>query len=174
MVVIATLDVIANTPAAISDDDHNQTGSGLCWQQQCELTTAVGAIWDQVTWRERCCQSQVVHTINSAITLTTITITTITHHHCHHHYCHHTPVTNHPPCRYIFTMLSPLARRLFIPSDENLLVFQKEDNLRIEPEWYCPVIPTVLANGCAGIGTGYSTTVPNYNPREIVANIGDS
>ena len=68
-------------------------------------------------------------------------------------------------------MLSPLARRLFIPSDENLLVFQKEDNLRIEPEWYCPVIPTVLANGCAGIGTGYSTTVPNYNPREIVANI---
>ena len=77
----------------------------------------------------------------------------------------------HPPCRYIFTMLSPLARRLFIPSDENLLVFQKEDNLRIEPEWYCPVIPTVLANGCEGIGTGYSTTVPNYNPREIVANI---
>ena len=68
-------------------------------------------------------------------------------------------------------MLSPLTRRLFIPSDENLLVFQKEDNLRIEPEWYCPVIPTVLANGCEGIGTGYSTTVPNYNPREIVANI---
>ena len=56
-------------------------------------------------------------------------------------------------------------------SDENLLVFQKEDNLRIEPEWYCPVIPAVLVNGCEGIGTGYSTTVPNYNPREIVANI---
>ena len=33
------------------------------------------------------------------------------------------------------------------------------------------MIPTVLANGCEGIGTGYSTTVPNYNPREIVANI---
>ena len=28
-------------------------------------------------------------------------------------------------------MLSPLARQLFIPSDENLLVFQKEDNLRL-------------------------------------------
>ena len=68
-------------------------------------------------------------------------------------------------------MLSPLARRLFIPSDENLLVFQKEGNLRIEPEWYCPVIPTVLVNGCEGIGTGFSTTVPSYNPREIVANI---
>ena len=63
-------------------------------------------------------------------------------------------------------MLSPLARRLFIPSDENLLVFQKDDNLRIEPEWYCPIIPTVLVNGCEGIGTGSFTTV-----REIVANI---
>ena len=81
------------------------------------------------------------------------------------------PSHHHSLYRYIFTMLSPLARRLFIPSDENLLVFQKDDNIRIEPEWYCPIIPTVLINGCEGIGTGYSTTVPNYNPREIVANI---
>ena len=68
-------------------------------------------------------------------------------------------------------MLSPLARRLFIPTDENLLVVRKEDNQCVEPEWYCPIIPTVLVNGCEGIGTGYSTNVPNYNPREIVANI---
>ena len=87
----------------------------------------------------------------------------------HHHYYYH-PYTI-SLYRYIFTMLSPLAWCLFIPSDENLLVFQKDDNLRIEPEWYCPIIPTVLVNGCEGIGTGYSTTVPNYNPREIVANI---
>lgn len=29
----------------------------------------------------------------------------------------------------------------------------------------------VLVNGCDGIGTGYSTFVPNYNPREIVDNL---
>ena len=29
----------------------------------------------------------------------------------------------------------------------------------------------VLVNGAAGIGTGWSTNVPNYNPREIVENI---
>ena len=29
----------------------------------------------------------------------------------------------------------------------------------------------VLCNGCDGIGTGYSTFVPNYNPREIVDNL---
>lgn len=42
---------------------------------------------------------------------------------------------------------------------------------RIEPEWYCPILPTVLVNGCDGIGTGYSTFVPNFNPREIVDNL---
>ena len=34
-----------------------------------------------------------------------------------------------------------------------------------------PIIPTVLINGAEGIGTGWSTSVPNYNPKDIVANI---
>lgn len=34
-----------------------------------------------------------------------------------------------------------------------------------------PIIPTVLVNGCEGIGTGWSSFIPNYNPREIVANV---
>lgn len=29
----------------------------------------------------------------------------------------------------------------------------------------------VLVNGAEGIGTGWSTKVPNYNPRELVANV---
>lgn len=29
----------------------------------------------------------------------------------------------------------------------------------------------VLVNGSEGIGTGWSTFVPNYNPRDIVSNI---
>jgi len=28
-----------------------------------------------------------------------------------------------------------------------------------------------LVNGCYGIGTGYSSFIPNYNPRDIVHNI---
>jgi DNA topoisomerase-2 len=73
--------------------------------------------------------------------------------------------------RYIFTLLSPLARLLFPVTDDPQLKFLKEENLRIEPEWYCPIMPMVLVNGCDGIGTGYSTFVPNYNPREIVNNL---
>lgn len=73
--------------------------------------------------------------------------------------------------RYIFTLLSPLTRKLFPTSDDPLLDYLFDDNLRIEPEYYVPIIPTVLVNGAEGIGTGWSTKVPNYNPRDIVANI---
>ncbi len=73
--------------------------------------------------------------------------------------------------RYIFTMLSPLARKLFSQLDEPLLNYLYDDNLKIEPEYYVPIIPMVLVNGAEGIGTGWSTKIPNYNPRDIVDNI---
>ena len=73
--------------------------------------------------------------------------------------------------RYIFTMLSPLARMIFPATDDALLKDNIEDGLKIEPEWYCPIIPMVLVNGAEGIGTGWSTKIPNFNPRDIVANI---
>jgi DNA topoisomerase-2 len=40
-----------------------------------------------------------------------------------------------------------------------------DDNQRIEPEWYVPIIPMVLVNGADGIGTGWMTKIPNFNPR---------
>lgn len=73
--------------------------------------------------------------------------------------------------RYIFTMLSPLARLIFHPHDDPLLNFLDDDNQRIEPEWYIPILPMVLVNGCEGIGTGWSTKIPNHNPRDVVANL---
>ena len=33
------------------------------------------------------------------------------------------------------------------------------------------MLPLVLVNGAEGIGTGWSTTIPNYNPRDVVANL---
>ncbi|XP_037134365.1 DNA topoisomerase 2-alpha isoform X2 [Syngnathus acus] len=73
--------------------------------------------------------------------------------------------------RYIFTMLSPLARLLFPPVDDNLLNNNYDDNQRVEPEWYIPIIPTVLVNGSDGIGTGWASKIPNFDVREIVANV---
>uniref|UniRef100_A0A1B6ECC9 DNA topoisomerase 2 n=1 Tax=Clastoptera arizonana TaxID=38151 RepID=A0A1B6ECC9_9HEMI len=70
--------------------------------------------------------------------------------------------------RYIFTMLSPLTRLIFHPHDDPLLKYLRDDNQKIEPEWYIPIIPMVLVNGADGIGTGWMTKIPNYNPREII------
>lgn len=60
---------------------------------------------------------------------------------------------------------------MFNPNDDALLTDLYDDNQKIEPEWYCPIIPMVLVNGAEGIGTGWSTKIPNYDVREIVANI---
>ncbi|KAG1667004.1 hypothetical protein FOA52_014316 [Chlamydomonas sp. UWO 241] len=73
--------------------------------------------------------------------------------------------------RYIYTKLSGLTRHLFNEQDDQLLDYLNEDGQKIEPNWYLPIVPTVLINGAEGIGTGWSTSVPNYNPRDIVANI---
>ncbi|KAI9674189.1 MAG: DNA topoisomerase 2 [Caeruleum heppii] len=73
--------------------------------------------------------------------------------------------------RYIFTRLSPFARRIFSPLDDPLLKYNVDDNKQIEPEMYCPVVPMVLINGADGIGTGWSSSIPNYNPEDVVDNL---
>ncbi|KAK2637028.1 hypothetical protein Ddye_031820 [Dipteronia dyeriana] len=73
--------------------------------------------------------------------------------------------------RYIYTKLSPITRFLFPKDDDRLLEYLNEDGQTIEPSWYVPIIPTVLVNGSEGIGTGWSSYIPNYNPRDIVANV---
>jgi len=73
--------------------------------------------------------------------------------------------------RYIFTRLSDITPILFNQDDTPLLDFLNDDGMQIEPEWYLPIIPMVLVNGCEGIGTGYSTYIPTYNPKDIIHNL---
>ena len=68
-------------------------------------------------------------------------------------------------------VFSPVTRTLFPADDDAVLRHLHEDNQRIEPEYYCPIIPTLLCNGSEGIGTAWSTKVPNFNPRELAENI---
>lgn len=72
--------------------------------------------------------------------------------------------------RYIFTELNPLTEKLFIPADRNILTYLDDDGKQIEPEFYVPIIPMVLVNGSNGIGTGYSTNIPLFNPVDIAEN----
>jgi DNA topoisomerase-2 len=73
--------------------------------------------------------------------------------------------------RYVFTKLEPITRCIFHPDDDALLNYLEDDGQSIEPTYYVPIIPMVLVNGSDGIGTGWSSTVPTYNPREIIANL---
>ena len=78
---------------------------------------------------------------------------------------------DHASARYIFTRLEKIARAIFHPDDDPLLNYLNDDGLSIEPEYYMPVIPMVLVNGSEGIGTGWSCTIQNHDPREVIANI---
>jgi len=73
--------------------------------------------------------------------------------------------------RYIYTRLAPVTRLIFHPFDDPVLTYLEEDGQKIEPKFYVPIIPMVLVNGAAGIGTGWSTDVPNYDPRAIIENL---
>lgn len=73
--------------------------------------------------------------------------------------------------RYIYTRLSPFARRVFSALDEPIYEHNVDDGKSIEPTVYAPVVPMVLINGADGIGTGWSTNIPNYNPVDIVKNL---
>jgi len=73
--------------------------------------------------------------------------------------------------RYIFTQLSAEADKLFHKDDDPLLTYLEDDGTPIEPVYFVPTLPLVLINGTTGIGTGYSTQVPCYNPIDIRANV---
>lgn len=73
--------------------------------------------------------------------------------------------------RYIYTELNKIARKVFHPADDPLFRYVQEDEKTVEPEWYLPVVPMVLINGAEGIGTGWSTSIPPFNPLDVVNNI---
>ena len=73
--------------------------------------------------------------------------------------------------RYIFTKLTKNARTLFDPKDDPVLKYLDDDGKQIEPDYYVPILPTVLVNGTEGIGTGFSSYIPPFNPDDICNNI---
>ena len=70
--------------------------------------------------------------------------------------------------RYIFTHLSPITKSIFDPLDKDILDYRDDDGTSIEPWWYIPIIPMILVNGAIGIGTGFSTDIPCFNPLDLI------
>lgn len=70
--------------------------------------------------------------------------------------------------RYIFTKLNILTRLIFQRADDHILRYLDDDGMLVEPAFYLPIIPMVLVNGTEGIGTGFSTKIPCFNPMDII------
>ena len=73
--------------------------------------------------------------------------------------------------RYIYTQLSTLSKIIFNQNDEYLYKYMNDDGVKIEPEAYCGIIPNILINGGEGIGTGFSCSIPCYNPIDLIQHI---
>ena len=73
--------------------------------------------------------------------------------------------------RYVFTRLTEEAKILFNETDSKLLEYNVEEGMQIEPKYYVPSLPLILVNGSNGIGTGFSTKVPCFNPEDIKENL---
>lgn len=70
--------------------------------------------------------------------------------------------------RYIYTLLEKVTQIIFNKQDNGVLKYLDDDGIPVEPEYYVPIIPMILVNGAVGIGTGFSTNIPCFNPKEIV------
>jgi DNA topoisomerase-2 len=75
--------------------------------------------------------------------------------------------------RYIFTQLSKLTRMLFPEKDDCILNYLNDDGTVVEPEHYIPIIPFILCNGISGIGTGFSSSIPAFNPLDMIGYLKD-
>lgn len=73
--------------------------------------------------------------------------------------------------RYIYTNINPITKVIFNKIDENLYSYLDDDGKVVEPTFYLPTIPMILINGTRGIGTGWSTDIPTYNPIDVINNM---
>lgn len=68
--------------------------------------------------------------------------------------------------RYVSTRLHPNFRLLY--KDFELLRPRMEEGSEIEPEYFLPIIPTVLLNGSSGIAVGFATNILNRKPEDLI------
>ena len=68
--------------------------------------------------------------------------------------------------RYVSTKLHENFRQIYM--DFELLTPTYDEGDEIEPEYFLPIIPTVLLNGSSGIAVGFATNILNRNPIVLI------
>lgn len=75
---------------------------------------------------------------------------------------------DHASARYIYTYPDNIVRSIYPKDDDELLEPVIDEGQAFEPQNYMPVLPMILVNGATGIGSGFSTDIPCYNPEKLV------
>lgn len=70
--------------------------------------------------------------------------------------------------RYISTKLSPNFRNIY--KDFELLENKMDEGVVVEPNFFLPIVPTVILNGSAGIAVGFASNILNRNPKDVIDN----
>jgi len=69
--------------------------------------------------------------------------------------------------RYISTRLSKAFWQYFDKRDQKIVTPLYDDGEEIEPAFFIPMLPMILINGASGPGTGYSSNILQYQPKEL-------
>lgn len=73
--------------------------------------------------------------------------------------------------RYIECKLGEVAKVLLFDDMNQVQMVPNYDEKVMEPLGLLPKLPTMLLNGAEGIGTGFSSVIPSYNHRDIIASM---
>ena len=75
---------------------------------------------------------------------------------------------NPSAARYIYTNKEYIFDKLFLAEDDNILIEQYFEGVKIEPKFYIPTLPLLLINGSEGIATGFAQKILPRNPKNII------
>ena len=68
--------------------------------------------------------------------------------------------------RYLIGSAREYVKYLFHPDDDELLEYNFESGKQLEPKFFVPILPLSVINRQIGIGSGFSTTIPSFNPLD--------
>lgn len=71
--------------------------------------------------------------------------------------------------RYIYTQKEGYLENLFRKDDDNILIEQYFEGIKIEPRFFVPIIPMLLVNGSEGISTGFAQKILPRDPKTVIS-----
>ncbi len=73
--------------------------------------------------------------------------------------------------RYIECKIGKIAELLLFDDMNQVEMVPNYDEKAVEPLYFHPKLPLMLLNGAEGIGTGFSSVIPSFHHRDIIASM---